>query len=165
MTHEQITDKHSYFADGYIVMDVELPDMPDTIEVEGHTLQRKHEFHVTMVSVKQVKDRPDFDELKDKVKQVFVDFAATNDLTQFRPTGEYRLVTRGERMTVVMMVTIGAMDALFDRIRTEVGLDIPTQPTHITIYSLQPDVGISLNSVEQVAADSHVVDIPELANL
>ena len=63
------------------------------------------------------------------------------------------------------MVSLENIDELFDFLRSKHGVDFPTQPTHITMYTLQPEAGIGILSQAELARDSVTVDVPTLVNV
>lgn len=163
-----ITERHNY-DNGYIsLVNIELENAPDKTTVNGNELLKKSEFHVSIMAIKNLAPLLDPDNVgqaSELLKQDFLDFTSTNDLTSFTLTGEYRLVTRDERVTVVAMVDLKGVEGLFQYLRQKHNIDFPTQPTHITLYTLQPEAGIGILSQEQLETDSILVRVPELASL
>jgi hypothetical protein len=43
--------------------------------------------------------------------------------------------------------------------------ELPAQVAHITLYTLQPNAGIGILSVEELQRDSEIVEVPELQRL
>lgn len=163
-----ITSRHNC-DDGYIsLVDIELHQLPETISVDEYQLLKKDEFHVSLVCLKQLDEMLAPDVLGDKkeaVKNSFLEFERSNPLVDFKLTGEYRLVKRKERVTIVAMVSMPGLEELFTKLRADTGLNLPTQPAHITIYTLQPNVGIGLTSLQQIEAESVGVGLPELSEI
>ena len=163
-----VTERHNY-DNGYIsLVNIELENAPDKITVNGNELLKKSEFHISVMAIKNLApllDPDNVEQASELLKQDFLDFAITNDLMNFALTGEYRLVTRDERVTVVAMVDLKSVEGLFQYLRQKHNIDFPTQPTHITLYTLQPEAGIGILSQEQLETDSILVEVPELASL
>lgn len=168
MDFDMITDKHSY-GGGYISLrNFDLQNLPETISVDSYELLKKGEFHVSIMALKNLApmlnpENPE--QASEQLEQDFLEFVKTHDLADFHLTGESRLVTRDERVTVVVMVELKNINELFDYLRSKHGVDFPTQPTHITMYTLQPEAGIGILSQEELTDSSSVVDIPVLANV
>jgi hypothetical protein len=153
----------TYFDEGYIVLGgIEFLYLPEVISVDQYELYKKNEFHVTLVGAKASNSLPDAEDSKAIVRAAFDEFASTHDLTRFELTNEFRLLKREDRVTVVAMVNLHGMDQLYAFLNDKLGTALPVQPAHITIYSFNPAVGISLNSAEQVENESTIVEIPEL---
>lgn len=163
-----ITERHNY-DNGYIALvNIELENAPDKITVNGDELLKKSEFHVSIMAIKNLAPllEPDSAEkASELLKQDFLDFAATKDLTSLTLTAKYRLVTRDERATIVAMVDLKGVEGLFQYLRQRHNVDFPTQPTHITLYTLQPEAGIGILSQEQLETSSIPIEVPELASL
>lgn len=144
---------HITYADrGYIVLsDIELPGLPETVNVDGYDLKRKNEFHITLVGAKALTYLPQDGDAAQLMRDAVKEFAETHDITTYEVLDEYRLVRREDRVTIVALAKVAGMSALYDFLNEKFGTDLPTQPAHVTIYSLDPDVGISINSDEQLA--------------
>jgi hypothetical protein len=69
-----------------------------------------------------------------------------NDTTFIKYRNEFRLVQRGERISVIVMCDISNIDEFFKLMKKEFGIESDTQPTHVTIYTLQPNMGIGVNT-------------------
>ena len=163
-----ITENHSR-ENGYISLThISLLGMPETICVEGRTLHKKSEFHVSLMALKHLApmlDSEHVEQAAETLTQSFLEFANEHDLTSFRLTGEYRLVKRAERVTIVAMVKLDNIAELFDYLHTTHGVDFPVQPTHITIYTLQPEMGIGILSEDELTNESTVANVPELSEI
>ena len=129
---------------------------------------KKGEFHVSIIALKNLApmlNAENPEQASEQLKQDFLEFVKTHDVTDFRLTSEYRLVKRDERVTVVAMVELKNINELFDYLRSKHGVDFPTQPKHITMYTLQPETGIGILSQDELESSSSVVDISALANV
>jgi hypothetical protein len=157
MAFTMITPQHNY-DNGYIgLVNIAREGLPDKIVVEGYELLKKREFHVSLMAVKHLAPMLKADNPKracETLKQDFLDFAKTHDLRGFRLTGEHRLVKRDTRVTVVAMVDMPGISELFEALREKHNVAFPIQPTHITLYTLQPGAGIGLLSAEELQRDS-----------
>lgn len=61
------------------------------------------------------------------------------------------------------MAKVDGIEALFDKLREIYpSAGIPTQQTHITLYTLPGGKGIGLISKEEMDAVSHIVQVPEI---
>jgi hypothetical protein len=163
-----ITKRHNY-DHGYIsLVEIQLGNMPEQIVVEGNSLFRKEEFHVSIMAIKNLApllNSTNSEEAAERLKDSFLEFEKTHNLTKFNLTGQFRLVKRDERITVVAMVELEGVEELFAFLREKHGVEFPTQPTHITIYTLQPEAGIGILSEDEMKRDSITVELPELANI
>lgn len=168
MTYTMITSSHNC-DDGYIALvNLELINLPETITIDTHLLTRTSEFHVSLMALKHLAPIIDPDSPAEAMAQLvddFVQFTKSTPLTTLELTSEFRLVRRADRVSVVVMVEVSGIDALFDALRTKYGPTLPMQPTHITLYTLQPNTGIGLFSTDEVARDTRVVMIPELNDI
>ena len=48
------------------------------------------------------------------------------------------------------MCRVSNLDTFFDKINADFGLNIPYQPTHVSLYTLTLDEAIGLNSLEDL---------------
>lgn len=163
-----ITDRHNC-DDGYIsLVNIDLLNLPKTIDINDYILTRKNEFHISLVCLKQLDNMFESGVLvakKQVIKQAFLNFEKSHNLTEFDLTGEYRLAKLGDKVTVAAMVDMPNLNELFDSLMNATGIQLPTQPAHITIYTLQPEVGIGLTSSEQVKKETQAIDLPFLSGV
>ncbi len=148
------------FSKGYIMLPVEIGNIPDKIIVEGEELQRKSTFHVSLLCVKNILEGHPASDLEAKIIELFCNFVAGNDLAFIKYTGEFRLAKFEDRKTMIARCEVSNLDKLFKYLSDNLGFEIPTQPTHVTLYTLQPDIGIGLNSEAELEAKSIIVDVP-----
>lgn len=166
MARTMITKRHNCGGGCISLPFVTLADVPEKITAGGYELSRKSEFHVSLMALDKLAamiDASDIDRSAEALKQSFVAYAETHDLTDFHLTGQYRLVKKDKRVTVVALVDFDGIEGLFDFLREKHGVDFPTQPTHITVYTLQPDAGIGIVSDSEMA-QTEAVDMPELGS-
>jgi hypothetical protein len=168
MNINMITDKHNH-DNGYIsLINISLQNVPERVNVDGYELLRRSEFHVSIMALKNLAPmlNPDnVEQASEQLKQDFLEFIKDHKLADFHLTGEYRLVKRDERVTVVTMVKLEDTDKLFDYLRSKHHVDFPTQPTHITLHTLQPEAGIGILSHDELVGSSSVIDVPALADV
>lgn len=152
------TDNITYNK-GYIALWCKDYDLPKTFEVDGDTFLKKDHFHVSLLCVKNILEtHPDKEE---EIIQHFCDFLKHNEVKLERFTKEFRLSTRDERKSLVAMCSVSNLDTFATYLSGKIGIDVAPQPTHVTIYTLQHNMGIGLNSPEEMEEKSKVVEVPE----
>ncbi len=147
--------------------DLELPELPETLEAAGESFVRKPEFHITLLNFAHWADATDkgrAGELRTQMVEEFYRFVGSQPLTDYELTGELRLVEAGEdNKTVVAMAAVRGIDELFGALSAKLGVDIPVQPTHITLYTLPADrFGIAINSYEELEKISQPIELPAI---
>ncbi|MFZ1812485.1 MAG: hypothetical protein WAU02_03145 [Candidatus Saccharimonadales bacterium] len=163
MSYAMVTQRHNR-DDGYIALvDIVLQELPETIHVGALALTKKSEFHVSLMALKHL--MPLLGVSEDELVHDFLEFQKDHPLIDFALTSEFRLVRRHERASVIVMVDMPEIEKLFVFLRAKYRRDIPTQPTHITLYTLQPETGIGIFSNEALQRDSQRIDVPELDRL
>jgi hypothetical protein len=149
--------KFSY-SKGYIALPVEVGVLPETVVIEGETLQRKTSFHVSLLCVKEILEKkPDAEQ---HILDTFCAYVADNDISFAGYTGEFRFAQNEERKTLIALCNVTKIADFSRALGEKLGLSLPIQPTHITLYTLQPDMGIGLNSPEDMAQKSIMVEVP-----
>jgi hypothetical protein len=143
---------------GYIWQPVEAPNLPETISVEGLTLLKKSEYHVSLAYVQHLlASEP---EIEIKVFESLLAFNEKSEVSFLKYTGEFRFAQDGERKTVVALCEVSNLEAFRNHMKAKLGIDLPPQPTHVTIYTLQPEVGIGLNSPAVMEDKSTPIEVP-----
>ena len=158
------------YQNGYIGHGLEsalFAQFPKTVEVEGYKLTKKSEFHVSLICVKEYAPRLvqekgiELEEAERGLLRSFAQFVEKTPVTLNRFENEFRLVEQRERRSVVILCTMKNLEELFAEINKTCGLDAPVQPTHVTLYTLQPNVGIGISSEEGMNKTKRV-RLPEL---
>lgn len=131
----------------YLPLQPEIEGLEPNLVLFGDEYHLKSSFHVSLVCVKNIlaicPDR------ETQIIGIFSDFIKTTPLTTISYLPEYRIASHSDgRKSIIQMVTIDNLELLFKKIRTELSIEIDTQPTHITIYTLQKDKGIGITSQE-----------------
>lgn len=163
------TTPHLAFADDLRwggIGNILLTNVPDTITVGQYTLLRKSELHITLLAGKflaPLLDSQNEMHARELLRDDLLAFTKDHDLTQFTLTGDYYLVEQEECVTIIAMVTVPVVEPFFDFLRDKYGVAFPTQPTHITLYTLQPDAGIWLTSSEDLDRYGQKITPKELA--
>jgi hypothetical protein len=161
-----ITSHHNY-DNGYIgLVNLQLANLSKTVDIEDYHLLRKSELHISLLAPKHLAplivrtNGESIEQIQDKIVAFFKEFVQTTPLTTYRLTDEVRLVKRDERVTLVAMAKVPGIGEFFAALNARFNTNLPIQVTHITIYTLQPDAGIGINSPEMFEQDSHIVNIP-----
>ncbi len=161
----QITRSHKYEYGFITLSDIELSGLPEKLEIEGKTLIIKHEFHISLISPTEIAkliDSSNIQNLEAEIISEFKTFEAEYDLSRYNPTNSFRLAKKEELMTVLQLVDVPNLSKFFDTLKAKYRVEIPLQPTHITLYTLQPNGGIGMISKEQLNTYSKEVSLPEL---
>jgi 16S rRNA (adenine1518-N6/adenine1519-N6)-dimethyltransferase len=144
---------------GYIALWCDDYDLPDTIEIEGDILTKKDHFHVSLLCVKSILEtHPDKEE---KIIQHFCDFTQEYEIKFKGFTKDFRLAAREERKSIVAMCKVSNLDAFAEYLSEQIGAEVAVQPTHVTIYILQHNMGIGINSPEELEEKSKLIEVPE----
>lgn len=108
-------------------------------------------------------DNPDI--ASQQLLQDFTSYTKNHDLTSFKLTGEFRLVKREDRQTIIAMVELGGVSHLFSHLQDAYQIDLPVQPTHITLFILRPGASVVILTNEKLKTISQKINIPELAKI
>lgn len=127
-----------------IGLDLELKDLPATIEVEGETLFVKSEFHVTLISPEKITEKTgqDMPNFYETIETEFKKFIVNQPVELSHFTNKFRLAAQAERKTVIALCEVFNLDAFFALINEKYNLSLEYPPLHVTLYTLQPDIGI-----------------------
>jgi isopentenyldiphosphate isomerase len=159
-TNKLISNSQNITYDkGYIAFWCKDYELPETFNVNGETLLRKDHFHVSLLCVKNILlNAP---ELENQILQHFCDYIRDNEIKFEGFTKEFRLAKKDERLSVVALCKMSNLNKFTEYLSEKIDIKIPIQPTHVTIYTLQPNAGIGLNSPEEMEQGSEPVAVPE----
>lgn len=155
---------------GYIRFEnLKLGGLPDSLTIEGCRLVVKSEFHISLVWVGRLAemiDRQNKDKIKADMIEEFEKFTKKYSLENYKLTKKLRLVRRGDQKTVIIITKVPNLDIYFEKMSQKYGVQLPLQPTHITLYTLPTDkIGIGILSEEELNKLSAPIRIPKLQSL
>lgn len=157
------------YENGYIhLANLKINDLPPSVEVNNSTMTLKSEFHISLICAKRIAaliDAEEASEVEKSILDTFINFVGQISLTDYSPTNKFRFVERAEKKTVIAMVEVPGLIDFFDILRDKYAKDLPQQPTHITLYTLQPEIGIGILSAEELERDSTEIKVPQLDGL
>ncbi len=164
MTELTMISAYHNHNNGYIALvNLELGNLPQKLSVGEYELLLKSEFHISLVCTKKLAvliDPNRVDEIRAEIIESFQQFIQTTPLTDYKITDQYRLVKRDDRVTLVVLVTVPGLESFFAELEKKYNKKLPIQVTHITVYTLQPEVGIGILSSEELERDSVPVAVP-----
>lgn len=144
---------------GYIALWLPNYSLPETINIDEITLLKKDTFHVSLLCVDNLlKARP---ESEAEILQYFCDFLQKHKLVFEGFTGEFRLAKKDERKSIVALCAVSHLDTFAQYLTEKLGMPVPLQPAHVTLYTLQPNAGIGLNSPEEMQEKSQPIQVPK----
>ncbi len=144
---------------GYIALWLQNYSLPETLEIDGGILLKKDHFHVSLLCVKNILAvKPDIEAI---ILQHFCDFLQDHALMFEGFTNEFRLATDGERKSVVALCRVSNLHKFAEYLTEKIGIKVAPQPAHVTIYTLQPNSGIGLNSSDDMEQKSIPIEVPQ----
>lgn len=171
MSKHFICDGEKYEVGGskndIIGLPVTFAGLPPKIEVEGYTLSLKSSFHVSLVCIGKIieKNKLKDIELVNKVVSDFCEFISHTNIDLMCYRDEFRFISEGENRAVVVMCDISNLDKFFDLINQKYGLHLECPPTHVTLYTLQPNIGIFLTDSDDMENLSKPIERPAGVNV
>jgi hypothetical protein len=133
------------------VIPLVIDGLPEEIEALGERWQRKREFHLTALSAQKLEQAGGGrEDLWDVVTRV----GSGRLLGPITLLDEVRRVTATERpglRTIVAMADAPALQPLHRDLSRALGVELESQPAHVTLYSNHPAEGIGLENPRQLA--------------
>jgi hypothetical protein len=154
------------YENGYIFLaDIGFGELPDLINANGYELHKKSEFHISLVCVKRLAliiNEAEPEKVQAEIVELFEGFIADKPLEDFKLLPKFRFVERGDRKAVIVITEAPNLADFFELLRGKYDADLPERPTHITLYTLQPEVGIGIVSRRELESDSRPIEMPNL---
>ena len=132
---------------------------PSEITWNGLQLVKKEEFHVTLLHARET---PRLTHVSNEELASFFDsFVERNPIGLLSFLDDCRYVEEYGKKTILVRCTASNLEELFAACNDAFRVQLPTQPAHVTLYSLERSVGIHINSGEKMEGLEHV-HLPEL---
>ena len=145
---------------GYVYLPIEIGELPKEVNIGGDKLSLKSSFHVSLICVRDILAKNNKENLEQIILDYFCKFILENDVSFIKFTGEFRLAKSEERKTIVARCEVSNLEKFLQQISNELGIEALNQPTHVTLYTLQPDLGIGLNSFAELEKKSISTEVP-----
>lgn len=136
---------------GYIALPFTDIKLPESIEVRRETFYSKSEYHCSLVCVKCIAEQlverdVDHADAAQQITDIVEEVRLQSEPTFIKYLDEFRLVEKEGRKTIAVMVQMDGLEPIFEALRNKLQLEIPTQPTHVTIMCTKRDAGIGIRS-------------------
>jgi hypothetical protein len=159
------------FDEGYVMLPYILPAIKQVVRYKDFSFFAKENFHVSILCVK--KYAPLFAQKREIDEEEAISYLieAVVAATQKYPisliafTDGIRIASKEERATLLVMCSFKHIDELFQEIRNTLNIDIPTQPTHITLYTLKDGKPIGISSQKELQTLTCPILDPELEEI
>lgn len=153
-----------YKADGLVSIVLPLDhtifsSLPAEMLWKGIRLGKKAEFHITLLHVQKAAELAH--RSREEIVSLFNAFVEGHPIRLVSFTNDLRYTEEDEKKTILVRCTVANLDGLFASLNSAFRISMPTQPAHVTIYSLDPFVGIHVNSDEKMESLERV-HLPEL---
>ena len=125
----------------------------------GARLAKKGEFHVTLLHARSISKLREL--ANQDIARFFDSFVEKFSLGLISFIDDFRYAEEAEKRTILVRCVVSELDALFREFGKKFGIALPTQPAHVTLYTLQKNAGIHINS-DTTMQGLERVDLPEL---
>lgn len=164
-----LPEGYCYHAEGYLwyVMPPEkFRNLPETVVVEGSILNKKSEFHVTIVNARSIaRDFPGDDlgateRIEGRLQSMLAEYIREMPIQFDGFEHDLRLATTSERTSIAARCRMKNIEGYFNRIKQEFGRDYPLQPSHVSLYTAT-GLAIGINSIEEMESFNKI-ELPEV---
>lgn len=141
--------------------------LPNVIQHGEENLLKKTEFHVSLISMEEViltvGATADIrhKEIAASVFALFNAFVAKTPLKVARLSDDVRFAIDREKKAILVRSVVSHLDEFFAQINKAYGVNVPVQPTHVTLYTLQPNVDIGITTEGQLNQYERI-DVPQI---
>lgn len=164
----ELPKEYSYSLGFIILGNLDLGNLPEHVTVQGFELSQKSEFHISLVCayiLARLIDPEHKARVEGEIVEEFKKFVARQPLSGYKLLPQFRFVQRGQKKTLIVMAEVPGLPDFFATLSHKFQVDLPLQPAHITLYTLQPNAGIGILSDEELQRDSAPVEVPGLQTL
>ncbi|MFA5022638.1 MAG: hypothetical protein WC508_06225 [Patescibacteria group bacterium] len=150
------------FRSETISLPVSIESLPPTLKTENCELRLKSSFHISLVPIGKLVEKFDIKDINFKTAVIsdFCNFVKENDISFVKHKDEFRFVAQNERKSVILMAEVSNLSKFFDALNQKYKLNTETPPAHITLYTLQPDIGIFITDSKDLKQLTKVIENP-----
>jgi hypothetical protein len=137
-------------ARGSVLVPLMLFGLPERIEVRGLSWAVKDEFHVTAANTPWLAQRTGV-----AIERVWEELGAALEGRRAGPVrigDELRLARDGEERTLIVMVHVDGLGALYTELSGRLGAPLAPPPAHITLYTRPGGQAIGVHDGSELRA-------------
>lgn len=144
-------------------------DLPEHISIHGSELEKKSEFHVSLMHLEDVIPQlveasgKEEDEIGQELIRIYLKHLEASPITFEGFLDDLRLAEKEERRSVVVRCVIANLDGFFEALEKAFNTHIDRQPVHVTLYTLGHNKGIGINRIQDMESLERVA-YPEVTN-
>jgi hypothetical protein len=117
--------------------------LPEEVLWDGRAFNKKKDFHITLIHTK---------ERGEELAALFERFIAEHPVRLESFLGELRMAARGDERTILAPCVAAHLAEFFAEARDTLGVLMPFQPAHVTLYLHNSNRGIFVDSEDDMAA-------------
>lgn len=150
---------------GYLMLPISLDvnRLKEDIFLFGNTLVIKDEFHVSLFCNKNIPESAykKIPNIEERILEIFYKLADNEPFYLEKRFLNFRFAKteKGDRKSLVLMVSVKNLNLFYDKINTEFNLNLEYPPTHISLYTLKKNEAIGINNSFDLELLTEVVDI------
>lgn len=142
-------------------------NLPETVDVGGYSLAKKSEFHVTVINARKIAreiakgDPVETERMERELQTLLSEYLRDHRIEFVRFEEDLRLATAGGLVSIAARCVMNGVEGYFDMIRQRYGIVVPSQPTHVSIYTLPGTGAVGIDSKEEMEHFTKVA-LPEV---
>ncbi|MDP3993194.1 MAG: hypothetical protein Q8Q05_03245 [bacterium] len=151
------------YEGGYVGLKLPILQISPEIEIDGEKLVAKPEFHMSILSVKKyapiLAEKRDIslEEAEEEILRESSRLLTEKPISVSEFMDELRVAEEREKKTVIIMCKTNGTEDFFVGMRKTLGIEIPTQPFHVTLYTRPNGLGIGLTSDQEVVDQTRLL--------
>ena len=154
-----VPEGYSYHPEGYLwfVLPIDsFGELPANVEINGMTLTKKNEFHVTVINARAVArhitgGRPDdMGRVEHELQEMLAEYVRTHPISFVRFNDDLRLARSPDRVSIAGRCEMRGLEGYFEMIRSRYGYLPPAQPSHVSLYTLPGKGAVGIDSTEEM---------------
>ncbi len=133
------TNSGLYLIYDYLTLPIDL-NISSKIKIGSETFFAKKGYHVSLLY---------FDGLSMIIQKKILDFVKKYPVKIKRITKIYRLVGQDDKQSIIVRVRLQGLRNLISSVNKHFGHNFVYPPTHITLFTLENQYGIGINSTSE----------------
>ncbi len=148
-----------YRPSGYLwrVLPLErFANLPTTIQVDGHTLAKKSEFHATVIHTRKVAEdiaaanAESIPKIEQELQKLLTEYLLTHPIELVHFENDLRLAKKSGDISIAARCTMRGLEGYFEKIREHYNLKLATQPAHVSLYTLSGGLAVGIDTPEEM---------------
>lgn len=169
---ELLPEGYALHPEGYLwrILPIEsFSALPETVEVDGYSLRKKTEFHITVINARgfarklSAMGRGEENEIEIKILSLLAVYVQKHPIALTEFIDDIRLAQTSERTSLAARCRVANLNGFFEELNATFGTEFLVQEPHVSLYT-RTGAAVGIDTEVEIEAFKKV-QLPHIQNI